>query len=206
MEEEKNEDKLGIKEWLKDNLRIIISVAIVIVIAGGIYSYSKRTQPTLPEKSATIQSLNEENEEGKVEISKEENQTAETEVIKNTEESTTQTNKPDQEKTAQVPESKETEKSFIESAKQGDGVTHLARRALTNYLEKNPDSSLTPAHKIFIEDYLRKNIGFKGRVFVGTSIEFQKDLIEKAINEAKNLNERQIKNLQRYANMVPSLS
>jgi len=51
-------------------------------------------------------------------------------------------------------------------------------------LEKNPDSTLTPEHKIYIEDFLRKNIPQK-RVFTGTSAEFSKDMIQNAIPKRK---------------------
>ncbi len=49
MEEEKSEiqEDLGnggkFKNWLQDNIRIILSILIVATIAAGIYSYSKRT-------------------------------------------------------------------------------------------------------------------------------------------------------------------
>lgn len=47
------QDDLGnggqFKNWMQDNIRIILSILIVLAIAGGIYSYSKRTDPTLEE-------------------------------------------------------------------------------------------------------------------------------------------------------------
>ncbi|MFA5993756.1 MAG: hypothetical protein WC823_02225, partial [Parcubacteria group bacterium] len=102
--------------------------------------------------------------------------------------------------------SQETEKSFVETAGRGDGTTVLARRALANYLEKNQDTTLSAEHKIYIEDYLRKKASYKGSVHVGTSVEFSKDLIQEAIGRSKTLNERQLKNLHKYAVRVPSLS
>lgn len=199
MDEEKKETELGISSWLKDNLRIIISVIIVIAIAGGIYSYSKRTQSPVgnEEKVATQQAPG---QEGSVEVG-EENMAAAPEQAQDT----TKTSQAEK-TTAVQPESKETEGSFIETAGRGDGVTHLARRALANYLEKNPDSALSAEHKIYIEDYLRKHVGFSGRVFVGTSAEFSKDLVRQAIEQSKKLSDNQLKNLHKYAVMVPSLS
>lgn len=202
MEEEKNgEDSTGgIKEWLQDNLRIIISIVIVIVIAGGIYSYSKRTQTPVS------------NEGIKEEQAAEEGATAEESGTITQGETGGQVQKKEEktvapkEQAAPAASSKETEGSFVETAGKGNGVTHLARTALANYLEKNPDSQLTPEHKIYIEDYLRKKVGFKGRVFVGTSVEFSKNLIQEAIGKSKQLNDNQLKNLQKYAVMVPSLS
>lgn len=193
MEEEKDETGSAASQWIKDNLRIIISVIIVIAIAGGIYSYSKRTQPpTVTEEKG----ITEEAEEGAIEVGEEGKITSPEEA---------EVSKPEKQ-VAVVPESKETEGSFIETAARGNGATHLARRALANYLEKNPDSTLTPEHKIYIEDYLRKHVGFTGRVYVGTSVEFSKDLIRQAIEQSKKLNDKQLKNLHKYSVLVPSLS
>lgn len=199
--EEINQDENngGTKQWLQDNLRIIISIIIVIAIAGGIYSYSKRTQLTpAPKEAQEAQLTSEEGVTGESTIegtTTEENKDAEVKT-------------PEQPKTPTEPTvaSQETEKSFIETASKGEGRTHLARRSLANYLEKNPDSNLTAEHKIYIEDYLRKKAGNQGRVFVGAKIEFSKDLIQEAIGKAKQLNEKQLKNLHKYAVKVPSLS
>jgi len=187
--EEKYED---VKRWFQDNLRIIISVIIVIFIAGGIYSYSKRGEsPIVTDNSSSVAT----NDQTSTDTSK----TA-TDKTATIEKSTDKT------AVSAAATSSETESSFIETAGKGDGSTVLARRALANYLEKNPDSSLTKEHKIYIEDYLRKNIDQKGGVRVGTSLEFSKDLIQKAIAQSKNLSDRQLKNLQKYSVRVPSLS
>ncbi|MFH0969651.1 MAG: hypothetical protein V1804_04035 [Patescibacteria group bacterium] len=203
--EEKEKDEQGTEyesegpgSWLRDNLRIIISILIVVAIAGGVYSYSKRNQSSLSSnKSAEEQAVQ---EEGKVEVGASNNEAA-------TEQKNEQGGQvAGKQQTAQASTSQETEGSFIESAGKGDGQTHLARRALANYLEKNPDSGLIAEHKIYIEDYLRKHSGFKGKVKVGTSIEFSKDLINKAIAGSKQLNDKQLQNLHKYAVRVPSLS
>jgi hypothetical protein len=195
-EEQPQEEKYAdVKRWFQDNLRIIISVIIVIFIAGGIYSYSKRGEsPIVTDNSSSIG----------------ENAASDQTATDNSKTATDQTatNENNTQKTAvsSTATSSETESSFIETAGKGDGSTILARRALANYLEKNPDSALTKEHKIYIEDYLRKNIVQKGGVRVGTSLEFSKDLIQKAITQSKNLNARQLKNLQKYSARVPSLS
>ena len=188
-EETTEQTKVG--QWIQDNMRVIISILVVVVIAGGIYSYSKRTEaPTVSEQAAqeeiTADEVAVEEDKAAIEGEKK-NETA-------------------PEKAAPVASSQETETTFIETAGRGDGTTVLARRALANYLEKNPDSALTPEHKIYIEDYLRKNISFKGRVHVGTSVEFSKSMIQDAIAKSKNLNDAQLKNLHKYAVRVPSLS
>lgn len=203
MEDQEKEDQgtdLDLEEetgsWLKDNLRIIISIIIVVAIAGGVYSYSKRNQSPA-ERGGQITDEQIANEEGQVEVQKNEGG-----QIANQE----QKEDGKGQKNVSSAESRETEGSFIETAGRGDGQTHLARRALANYLEKNPDSGLTPEHKVYIEDYLRKNSGFRGGVRVGTSIEFSKDLVSKAIESSKSLNNKQLQNLHKFAVRVPSLS
>jgi len=192
------------KRWLQDNLRIIVSIMIVAVIAGGIYSYSKRgNAPLATEEIASTETVNE--EEGAVEISDEQEQKEEA-VGKQETAKTETTTAPKTEEVTSAATSKETGSSFVETAVKGEGSTNLARRALANYLEKNPDSALTKEHKIYIEDYLRKNVGAKGAVHVGTQIEFSKDLIQKSIEQSKGLTESQLKNLQKYSARVSSLS
>jgi hypothetical protein len=170
-----------VQQWIQDNLRIIVSIVAVLVIAGGIYSYSKRVETP----------LNSENEKQIAEESDNQGMISE-EVAK------------PKEQPAPIV-SQETENSFIETAVKGEGATHLARRALANYLEKNPDSSLTPEHKIYVEDYLRKKAGKTG-IKVGTSVEFSKDMITEAIAKSKTLNDRQLQNLHKYSVRVPSLA
>ncbi len=178
------------KQWLQDNLRVIISILIVVAIAGGIYSYSKRSeQSMLTKETAVEESTSPEN------LAVTTDQVAETATAK----------KGDVKETPKAT-SQETEKSFVETAGRGDGKTVLARRALANYLEKNQDATLSAEHKIYIEDYLRKKVSHSGSVHVGTSVEFSKDLIQEAIGRAKILNEKQLQNLHKYAVRVPSLS
>ena len=105
-----------------------------------------------------------------------------------------------------IPEIKLTEKiSYIEVAEWGEGITHLARRALKKYLQENPqDFEVTPEHKIYIEDYLAKEIG-GGWLNLGESLEFSEDLIKRAIEKAETLTPEQLANLIQYSQLVPSL-
>jgi len=187
MDESTQENGGNTKQWLQDNLRIITSIIIVLVIALGIYSYSKRTQvPGIDDFQS--------------QVTQEESTDASSTAVTPETGTDTKTGAP-----VVAAPSQETEQAFIETAVKGDGTTKLARRALANYLEKNPDSTLTAEHKIYIEDYLRKQVPQK-RVFVGTSVEFSKSLIQNAITQSKNLNERQLQNLHKYAVRVPSLT
>lgn len=184
--EEESGDKAT--AWVQDNLRVIVSVFIVAAIALGIYSYSGRNANTDTDTLGSGSSTEDGTTLGN----------GSTDTIKKDGVTTI--------KTAPAEISKETETAFIETAERGNGTTHLARRALQNYLEKTPDSSLSKEHKIYIEDYLRKNIPQKGGVKIGTSIEFSKVLIDQAISHAKTLNDRQLEHLKRYSLRAPSLN
>ncbi len=184
---ENNEGEGNIQQWIQDNLRVIISIVIVLVIAGGIYSYSKRTDVSTG-KDDQKQVSEEISEQGAISSTDENSATAKTTTDE------------------KVAVSQETENSFIESAAKGEGSTHLARRALANYLEKNPDTNLTPEHKIYIEDYLRKKVSKGSGIQIGTSLEFSKDLVQEAITKSKTLNEKQLQNLHKYSVRVPSLT
>jgi len=106
-----------------------------------------------------------------------------------------------------IPEIKLGEKiSYIEVAEWGEGITHLARRALKKYLQENPqDFEVTPEHKIYIEDYLAKKMG-GGWLKLGESLEFSEDLIKEGIEKAENLTPEQLENLTQYSQLVPFLN
>jgi hypothetical protein len=203
-----NEDSTenNLKFWIQDNMRIIISILIVVLIAGGIYSYSRRTEDSGNlSDSQIISSENElEDEEDGEEL--DENIDGEENQVAQQEEASTEQTETSKQETSSVASSQETENSFIETAVAGDSKTKLARKALANYLEKNPDSALTAEHKIYIEDYMRKHVQHNDRVTIGTSVEFSKDLIKSAVESSKSLNERQLQNLHQYVVRVPSLT
>lgn len=193
------------KNWIQENMRVLLSVVIVIAIAGGVYSYSKRALPDSSSQNFKENqvALNEESKESLDDENEEQAETSQEPVV--TEEKQAE-EAPKEDRASSTATSQETEESFIETAGRGDGLTHLGRRALANYLEKNPDSSLTAEHKIYIEDYLRKNVSYEKGVRIGSSVEFSKKLVEEAIQKSKSLNERQLQNLTQYAKRVPSLS
>lgn len=176
------------KAWVQENLRILVSVFIVAAIAFGIYSYSQRAELAEGDDNALLDTIGADSESAP-----ESNDSANTGTVTNSV-------KTDIVITPEL--SRETETSFSEQAERGNGTTHLARRALAHYLEKNTDSSLTAEHKIYIEDYLRKNISHQGTVVVGTSIDFSKTLISQAIEKSKTLNDRQLQNLKKYSARV----
>ncbi len=177
------------KMWVQENLRIIVSIFIVAAIALGIYSYSQRSQQSLSDDTNTLLDT----------LGKQDAETTTPDQGKS-QETTPASMKAGVVVTPEL--SHETEASFVEQAERGNGTTHLARRALAHYLEKNTDSSLTSEHKVYIEDYLRKHVPFHGSVNSKTSIDFSKDLIHQAIEKSKTLNDHQLQNLKKYSARV----
>lgn len=181
------EERLGdqAKTWVQENLRVIVSIFIVAAIALGIYSYSQRAEDTTTDTNA-------------VALTEDEASAVADEATDTTTPATTATDK----MVRPAETSQETATAFVETAVRGDGSTHLARAALMHYLEKNPDSSLTGAHKVYIEDYLRKQVAGQRHLAVGQSLEFSKDMISQAIEQSKSLTDGQLKNLHKYAQRV----
>lgn len=195
------------KVWLQENLRMLVSIVIVVAIAGGIYSYSKRTQAPVASNEASV---SQESGEGKISViggDTAKDETGDQATAEETAPSGGEAQKPAEtapKAEAQVA-SQETESSFVETASKGDSTTKLARRSLANYLEKNPDASLTAEHKIYIEDFLRRQVK-DGKLKIGDTREFSKNMIANAIEKSKSLNEKQLQNLQKYSKRVPGLN
>ncbi len=94
--------------------------------------------------------------------------------------------------------------TYTETAERGDGLTHLARRALSNYIEENEITDLTDEHKIYIEDYIQKELGSYSLSF-GQEVEISHDLISEAVNESRELSGEQLNNLEQYSVLVSFL-
>jgi len=98
-----------------------------------------------------------------------------------------------------------TPKVYEKEAEKGEGITHLARKTLEEYLaETEMEINLTPEHKVFIEDYLKDKTGDRW-LKPGEKISFSEELIVEAINEALKLTPEQLNNLKKYSALVPSL-
>jgi len=95
--------------------------------------------------------------------------------------------------------------TFSQKAANGQGITHLARQALDEYLATaKPQVTLSREHKIYVEDYLKDQVG-QVRVHPGQELSFSSDSIAKAIELSQTLTPNQLANLTKYANRVPSL-
>lgn len=106
----------------------------------------------------------------------------------------------------EVPPIKEVEEKYELIAQKGEGFTHLARRALKEYLmSQKPDFELTPEHKIYIEDYIQNRLGDRW-LNLSENVTISKNLIKEAIESSRQLTPSQLENLTQYAALVPSLN
>ncbi len=107
-----------------------------------------------------------------------------------------------------VPAAEKDSNKIVVTAAKGHGQTHLARQALKEYLKDKPEltQKLGPEQRIYIEDYLRKQLTDQPKTLhIDDQLTFSDNGIQNAINAALALNDNQIKNLGQYVPLVPSL-
>ncbi|MDA3815047.1 MAG: hypothetical protein PF549_01620, partial [Patescibacteria group bacterium] len=94
--------------------------------------------------------------------------------------------------------------SYDQVAERGEGLTHLARKATTSYMEDN-SVNLTDEQRIYIEDYVQKELQ-KERgttvVEVEESVDISSELLEEAVSSANDLTAEQLSNLSQYTAFV----
>lgn len=96
----------------------------------------------------------------------------------------------------------ELNKVYEETAEKGEGITHLARKALKRYLsERKVDFEITAEHKIYIEDYLQKKTG-NHWLKIGEKVSFSEELIKEAISASQKLTPSQLENLKQFSSQV----
>jgi hypothetical protein len=183
----------GLKGWInKYGSSVILPIIALLILAGGIYLYaSQKSQEelALPIEEKLAASF----EEGIAGLAEE--LAIQEEIISPAEEET-------EERAIEeiIPEGRKESGVIIEKAVKGDGVTHLARRALKDYL-KDQSQELTNEDKIYIEDYLKDEIGSRP-LEIDEEITFSEDLIKEAIDASLQLTPEQLKNLEKYSALV----
>jgi len=183
-----------IRGWLnRYGSSVILPIIALLILAGGIYLYANQK-----EQSETL-SL-EGNTTGEISL----NSSGEpviTEQPSATEESSQETeNDLDSSDNKTIPESRSENGQIVMKAVKGNGVTNLARQALKEYLQENPQN-LSNEHKIYIEDYLKDKIGPRP-LEVGEEIGFSNDLIGEAVDASLQLDQNSLKSLERYSALV----
>ena len=100
------------------------------------------------------------------------------------------------------------EGNIVVSAAPGNGITHLARHALAEYLKQHPDlaKKLTKEHRVYIEDYLKDQI-VKARhnqkvLSIGEKVSFSNNLIQQGIQQSQGLTQQQLDRLKTFSQRI----
>ncbi len=93
--------------------------------------------------------------------------------------------------------------TYTFAAEAGDGITHLARKAVAEYLtDTNQADSFTRAEKVYLEDSLQNNIGTFG-LALGQTESFARTDIESAVTTVKGIDTNSLEaNLAKYVAKV----
>lgn len=98
--------------------------------------------------------------------------------------------------------SPEPAEKYTKTAGQGEGLTHLARKAIARYLQDHHDApEMTPEHKVYAEDYIQRQMGSK-TLNVGETVSFSESLIGEAVEKSQNLTQAQLENLKQYSALI----
>lgn len=177
----------------RKNIVIAIGIVLILVITGG-YIFLQKTgrlgeggfREYVQKLGANLSTITQKSKE---EENKEEKNIIESEVNK---------------EELQITVPKQTGAVYEETAGQGEGITHLARRAVKKYLEKTGrGADLTPEHKIYIEDYIQNRTGDRW-LDLGEKITFSEDLIKEAVESSRQLTSEQLENLKQFSAQVTS--
>ncbi len=189
-----NEENEGIiaslTKTIGNNWRLLLVGVIILAIAlNSSWSDNESSQEnkneTTPQAEQTEQNKPEET----------------TQNVKNAENSANNTA---QAKEPEIANANTNANTIVEIAAKSEGVTHLARKAVKEYLG-NTGENLSAEQKIYVEDYLKRKIGSR-LLEVGEKIEFDKDAIKQGIEKARGLNQKQIENLSKYVPLVKNLN
>lgn len=203
-EQQPNPDD-GFMNRVKESPRTVSAVIIVLIVAAAIYAFSgnnteqvaQEAENTAPEETA--------DETAQIEATTTPDQASSTAAATTTPASATPApvDKAALAETSKaLPEARTTDTAYVEVAQKGDGLTHLARRAATRYLtDREAGYAVTNEHRIYIEDYIRKNVA-RHPVSIGMEETISFELIKEAVESAGKLNAKQLKNLTKYTHVL----
>lgn len=188
--EEQPEEEQGF--WAKNILSIFL---ILFLIVSGVYAFNRDTNTDEKDKSV----------EEKVEEIKQDEDKTQDEGEEQKEENTDEAEKTEDEskKNDISVYIQRTDSAITVKARIGDGVTHLARNAVAEYI-KDKNISLSKEQKLYAETVL-KNTYYQHGIDVSEDISFSLDDLSDTVQKAQNLTEGQIHAWSKYTASVPSL-
>ncbi|MFH1048444.1 MAG: hypothetical protein V1732_02165 [Patescibacteria group bacterium] len=192
-----NEENEGIiaslAKTIGNNWRLLLVGVIILAIALN-SSWSDNESPQENKNEITPQA----------EQSKETEQSKENASEENAQNPENNGNNVAQVKEPEIANANTNANTIVQIAAKSEGVTHLARKAIKEYLG-SAQENLSAEQKIYAEDYLKRKVGSR-LLEVGEKIEFDKDTIKQGIEKAKGLNQKQIENLSKYVPLARNLN
>lgn len=194
------------KDIAYENWQTILVALIVLIVGISAYNHNQQS----PSENSSI--VEENTEEETVDINKEEEtekqdeqeanaQDQETKKENNEAQIANESSEPQKEeaKDEQAQEEVAIDKDgkYEITAIRGEGITHMARRAMEQYLKENSDDEITELHKIYIEDYIQNRTGSQN-IEIGHKESFSKTTIAEAIASSKKLSTKSLNNLKKY--------
>ncbi|HHD92637.1 MAG TPA: hypothetical protein ENL06_03410 [Candidatus Portnoybacteria bacterium] len=220
-EQEKTNDNQENKNVFEDKMKdffswqwiVIMAGIIILVIVGFLYFRNKINSPTIETSPTNGTSSNE------ISSSSSPTQPATTSTSNKNSAENQKTNNQENNKNSVTTSKTEQKqpisqqiqiqgKTIIVSAAPGDGITQLARRALSEYIKQHPDTGkkLTREHRVYIEDYLKDQIvkqrNGRKSLEIGEKISFSTDLIQNAIQSSQKLTQKQLDYLKTFSQRI----
>ncbi len=188
--EEQPEEEQGF--WAKNILSIFL---IIFLIVSGVYAFNRDTNTDKKDKSV---------EEKVEEIKKDEDKTqdaSEEQKEENPDEAAkTENESKNNDISVYI---QRTDSAITVKARIGDGVTHLARNAVSDYI-KEKNISLSKEQRLYSETVLKDKY-YQKSLNTGQDIAFSLDDLSDTVQKAQNLTEGQIHAWSKYTASVPSL-
>lgn len=186
----------GMLERLRNSPRTVSTIIVILIIAGAIFAFSDRGRRPSPSPEAT------ETAGGGESAAPANESPGVSPVVKASPVVSRRVEQTSPAPPTPLPQPTETAEAYTEVAEKGNGMTHLARKATARYLQATPtDFQVTNEHRIFMEDYVKDQIG-RQPLRIGETRTISKDLIRDAVDASKQLTDAQLKNLQKYSQRV----
>lgn len=188
--EEQPEEEQGF--WAKNILSIFL---IIFLIVSGVYAFNRDTNTDKKDMS-----VEEKVEEIKQDEDKTQNEGEEKREENQDEAVKTENESKNNDISVYI---QKTDSTITVKAQEGDGVTHLARKAVAEYI-RDKNISLSKEQRLYAETVLKDKY-YQKSLNTGQDISFSLDDLSDTVQKAQNLTEGQIHAWSKYTASVPSL-
>ncbi len=206
-EQDEQKEQGTLMDRIKESPRTVSALVIILIVAAAIYAFSGNqnneigqvannvaTTPTAQEEATTPEETAAPKETGAEKSSEQ--------AIENVATPQPVDQSQLRQQSSALPEGEKTAEGYKEMAQAGDGITHLARRATTRYLSENTaDYAVTNEHRIYIEDYIKDQLGSRS-LQLGESMTISIALMQEAVQAAGQLSASQLQNLSQYTSAL----